>query len=118
MAVEASEISPPVGPEKDFDPRAPDEGQEEDQDQRLDVIYDDGPLGFKKDPLATNIKMLAQDPLEEVDLGEGVIKRLTYISANIHPQLKIEVAQLLREFKDCFAWNYDEMPGLSMDLIG
>ncbi|XP_050896003.1 uncharacterized protein LOC127102699 [Lathyrus oleraceus] len=61
--------------------------------------------------------MLAQDPLEEVDLGEGVIKRPTYISANIHPQLKIEVVQLLREFKDCFAWDYDEMPGLSRELV-
>lgn len=47
--------------------------------------------------------MLAQDPLEEVHLGEGVIKRPTYISANIHPQLKIEVVQLLREFRDCFS---------------
>lgn len=82
---ETSEISPPVGSGKDFDPRPSDEGQDEEQDQWLDAIYDDEPLGFRKDPLATNIKMLAQDPLEEVDLGEGVIKRPTYISTNIHP---------------------------------
>lgn len=59
MVVEANEISPPVGPGKDFDPRPPNEGQDEGQDQRLDAIYDDEPLGFEKDPLATNIKMLA-----------------------------------------------------------
>lgn len=74
-------------------------------------------MGFEKDLLETNIKMLAQDPLEEVDLGEGSIKRPTYISANIHPQLKVEVVQLLREFKDYFTWDYDEMPGLSRELI-
>lgn len=91
MVVEAIEISPPVGPGKDFDPRPPDGGQDEERDQKLDAIYGDEPLGFEKDPLATNIKMLAQDPLEEVNLGEGVIKRPTYISSNIHPQLKIEV---------------------------
>lgn len=84
MAVEASEISQSIGLGKDFDPMPPDKGQNEEQDQRLDAIYDDNPLGFEKDPLAINIKMLAQDPLEEIDLGEG-IKTQTYISANIHP---------------------------------
>ena len=44
---------------------------EEMQEQRLDAIYDDEPLGFEKDPLANNIKMLAHDPLEEINLGEG-----------------------------------------------
>ena len=83
----------------------------------MDVIYDNEPLGFEKDPLVTNVKMLAQDPLEEIDLGEGLIKRPTYISANIHPQLKVKVVQLLKEFKDYFAWDYDEMPGLSRDLV-
>lgn len=63
MVVKASEVSPPVGLGKDFDPRPPNKVQDEEQDQRLDAIYDDEPLGFEKDPLATNIKMMAQDPL-------------------------------------------------------
>lgn len=117
MAVEANEMSQPIGLGKDFDPMPPDQGQNEEQDQRLDAIYNDDPLGFEKDPLATNIKMLDQDPLKEVDLGEGVIKMPTYISANIHPQLKIEVVQLLREFKDYFSWDYDEISGLSRELV-
>lgn len=33
--------------------------------------YDNEPLGFEKDPLETNKKMQAQDPLEEAYLGEG-----------------------------------------------
>ena len=90
---------------------------DEKQDRRLDTIYDDEPLGFERDPLANNTKMLAQDPLEEIDLGEGITKRPTYISANIDPQLRVEVIQLLKEFKDCFAWDYDEMPGLNRDLV-
>lgn len=40
-------------------------------------------LGFERDPLAPNIKMLAQDPLEEIDLGEGTINSPTCISANL-----------------------------------
>lgn len=58
-----------VGLGKDFDPEPPDKVLDEVQGQRLDTIYDDEPLGFEKDPLASNPKMLAQDPLEEIDLG-------------------------------------------------
>jgi hypothetical protein len=31
--------------------------------------------------------------------------------------LKVRVIELLRENKDCFAWDYDEMPGLKRDLV-
>ena len=47
-----------AGPGKDFDPEPPDTMLEGMQEQRLDAIYDDEPLGFEKDPLANNIKML------------------------------------------------------------
>ena len=70
------------------------------QNQRLDAIYDDEPLGFEKDLLANSVKMLAQDPLEEIDLGEGLVKRPTYISAKIDPELRVEIIQLLKEFSD------------------
>src|ERR1044072_4154997 len=85
--------------------------------QRLDCIYDDEPLGFERDPSISTKRMQAQDALEEVDLGDGEIKRPTYISAKIDPGLKNEMVCLLKEFKDCFAWDYNEMPGLSRDLV-
>ena len=84
--------------------------------QRLDCIYDNEPLGFEKDPKAPE-KIRPKDPLEEVDLGENGEKRPTYISANIDKELKYEVISILKEFKDCFAWDYNEMPGLSRDLV-
>src|SRR4051812_37633881 len=85
--------------------------------QRLDAIYNEKPLGFEKDPMGANIKMLAQDPLEEVNLRDGDQKRVTYISAKLAPTLKSKVVTLLKENKDCFAWDYDEMPGLGRDLV-
>src|ERR1044072_7239915 len=85
--------------------------------KRLDCIYDDEPLGFERDPNISTKRMQAQDPLEEVDLGDGEIKNPTYISAKIDPDLKNEMVCLLKEFKDCFAWDYNEMPGLSRDLV-
>ena len=100
------------------EPKPPDiQGLKEDvEEHRLDCIYDEEPLGFEKDPMAPE-KMQPQDPLEEVDLGEKGDKRPTYISANIDPELKMKVISLLKEFKDCFAWDYNEMPGLSRNLV-
>ncbi|PNX60203.1 hypothetical protein L195_g060069, partial [Trifolium pratense] len=42
--------------------------------QRLYCIYDDEPLGFEKDPHSSTQRMQAQDPLQEIDIGDGSIK--------------------------------------------
>jgi len=87
------------------------------EDQRLDCIYDDEPLRFKKDPMGSTKKMQAQDPLEEVDLGDGSIKRPTYVSDKIDEDFKVQIIELLKKYKDCFACDYNEMPGLSRDMV-
>jgi len=53
------------------------------------------------------------DLLEEVDIGPGDRPRLTYVSAKLDPKYKQELINLLKEYRDCFAWEYYEMPGLS-----
>lgn len=58
------------------------------ESQRLDCIYDNEPLGFEKDPLTSTRRIYAHDPLEEIDIGNGIIKRPTFISAKIEPNLK------------------------------
>lgn len=89
----------------------------EPEDLRLDCIYDDGPLGFEK-PVAEFVEtMEAQDSLEELDLGDSSKKRPTYISSLTNLELKQEMISLLQEYKDCFAWDYDKMPGLSRELV-
>jgi len=85
--------------------------------QKLDCIYDDEPLGFAKDPLASTTKMKAQDPLEEVDLGDGSAKRRTYASAKINKEFRDRSVELLKEYKDCYAWDYNEMPGFSREMV-
>jgi hypothetical protein len=52
--------------------------------------------------------MLA-DELEEVDIGTGDRPRPTFVSANLDPEFKKELVELLREYRDCFAWEYYEM---------
>ena len=54
----------------DFKPKPHDEEIPfKEKDQRLNPIYDEEPLGFKKDPTKSSAKMMVQDLLEEVDLG-------------------------------------------------
>jgi len=87
------------------------------EDQKLDCIYDDEPSGFEEDPMWSTTKMRAQDALEEVDLRDGTVKRPTYISTKIPKEFKDRIVELLREYKDCFAWDYNEMPGLSQKMV-
>jgi len=88
------------------------------ENQRLDCIYDDEPLGFEKDPIGSAKRKKAQDPLEEVELGDGSVKRLTYISTKIDEDFKVQIIELLKKYKDCFAWDYNEITGLSRDVVG
>jgi hypothetical protein len=57
------------------------------------------------------------DELQEVKLGEGNLLKPTYIIANLSQEQKEQICNILREFVDCFAWDYTEMPGLSRDLV-
>lgn len=76
MVVEATNMEiHDVEPGVEFEPEPPDKSQHLGlQSQRLDCIYDNEPLGFEKDLMASTTKMLSHDTLEEVDLGDGEIK--------------------------------------------
>ena len=55
--------------------------------------------------------------LEEIDIDPRDRPRPTYVSAKFDPEYKQELIDLLKEFKDCFAWEYYEMPGLDRSII-
>ena len=57
------------------------------------------------------------DELEEVDIGSRDRPRPTYVSAKLDPEYKRELVDLLKEFKDCFAWEYYEMLGLDRSIV-
>jgi hypothetical protein len=60
--------------------------------------------------------MLA-DPLENVDIGDGITPRLTFVNKNTSLEHKVAIIKLLKEYVDCFTWNYHEMPELSRELV-
>jgi len=55
--------------------------------------------------------------LEEVDLGDGTVKRPTYVSTKVDKEFKAQIVELLKNYKDLFALDYHEMPGLSRDVV-
>ena len=57
------------------------------------------------------------DELEEIDIGSGDGPRPTYVSAKLDPKYKRELIDLLKEFKDCFTWEYYEMPSLDRSIV-
>jgi hypothetical protein len=57
------------------------------------------------------------DELEEVDIGPGDKPRPTFISKKLNPELREPMIVLLKEYADCFAWDYTEMPGLDRSIM-
>ena len=55
--------------------------------------------------------------MEEVNLNTVEEPRITYISSLLPSNFKEGILITLQEFKDCFAWNYDEMQGLDRSLV-
>ena len=45
------------------------------------------------------------------------MKKLVKIGVNFHKDIKVELIALLEEFKEIFAWSYQDMPGLDTEII-
>ncbi|XP_070029555.1 uncharacterized protein [Nicotiana sylvestris] len=54
---------------------------------------------------------------EAINLGDPDNVRETKISVYLEPQIREEIIKALLEYKDIFAWSYDDMPGLITDLV-
>ena len=56
--------------------------------------------------------------MEEVDLSSDPLKsRSISISSKLSGEENSELILLLKEFRDDFAWDYNEMPGLDLGLV-
>ena len=63
-------------------------------------------------------QVVAKETLEEIDLGTDPQKlRTISISSKLSEEEKAELILLLKEFRDVFAWDYSEMPGLDPRLV-
>ena len=58
-----------------------------------------------------------QEELVEVNLREEGRERMIKISKGLPKGEKRKLIVLLKEYKDVFAWDYEEMPGLDPNLV-
>jgi hypothetical protein len=68
----------------------------------------DGKLGYG---------FTSADELEEIDNGPGDKPRPTFISKKLDPSLREPTIALLKEYSDCFAWDYTETPRLDRSIV-
>jgi hypothetical protein len=71
-------------------------------------LTEDGKLGYG---------FTSADELEEIDIGPGDKPRPTFICKKLHPSLREPMITLLKEYADCFAWDYTEMLGLDRRIV-
>jgi hypothetical protein len=71
-------------------------------------LIDDGKLGCG---------FTLADELKEVDIGPRDKPRPTFISKKLRPCLREPMIALLKEYADCFTWDYTEMPGLDRRIV-
>ncbi|KAH7860748.1 hypothetical protein Vadar_017615 [Vaccinium darrowii] len=64
-----------------------------------------------------DLKADVQDPLEEVNLGSEDHPKPIYVSQRLPEVVKNAYIDLLHEYKDCFAWEYEDMPGCNSEEI-
>jgi hypothetical protein len=57
------------------------------------------------------------DPLEETDIGDGITPRLAFVNKNMSLEYKDAIIKLLKNYIDCFTWNYCEMPDHRRELV-
>jgi hypothetical protein len=53
----------------------------------------------------------------EIDIGPRDKPQLAFISKKLDPSLREPMIALLKEYSDCFAWDYMEMPGLDRSIV-
>jgi hypothetical protein len=60
---------------------------------------------------------LLVDPLEEIGIGDGITPKPIFVNKNMPLEHKDAITKLLRDYVDCFIWNYREILGLSRELV-
>jgi hypothetical protein len=60
---------------------------------------------------------LSADPLDEIDIEDGITLRPTFLNKNLSLEHKDAIIKLFKEYVDCFTWNYSKMPRLSRELV-
>ena len=93
----------------EFEDDPVDEEKEEEEDSA--ELYASGVRRFDEPTAAV------EEPTKEINLGTPEDPRIVYISANLSMEVEEALVQILHDYKDSFAWSYEDMPGLDPSLV-
>ena len=91
-----------------------------------ECVIDDSPLTVKELAMEDlesapakldDLKAEVKDPLEDFNVGTVDDPRILYVCATLSNEMKDQLKYVLFEFKDCFAWDYPDMPGLDRSFV-
>uniref|UniRef100_A0A2N9INS0 RNA-directed DNA polymerase n=1 Tax=Fagus sylvatica TaxID=28930 RepID=A0A2N9INS0_FAGSY len=70
------------------------------------------------EPVAADPKISAKEELEVIDLSsDPSVHKPVSISASLSAEERMHLVELLKEYQDVFAWQYDEIPGIDPKLV-
>ncbi|XP_021817131.1 uncharacterized protein LOC110759386 [Prunus avium] len=82
----------------------------------VDLPNSNDPVDDPREETPTPVAQPAED-LETVALYEGQPDRCVWIGTLLNATLRAEFIQFLRQNSEVFAWSYNDMPGISPDVI-
>ena len=86
------------------------------EDKETETISEAGELSLEV-ANTPELEVEAQDSLEKVNLSTKDTKRITYVSKRLTGEGYERILEVLKEYRDCFAWDYNELPGLDRSLV-
>src|SRR5262249_868495 len=95
--------------EIDIDEECPENEPEEEEDPASQYVS-----GVKRFDEPTSA---VEEPTKEINLSTEEDPRVILVSANLSQEEETAIVEVLREYKDSFAWTYEDMPGLDPDLV-
>jgi hypothetical protein len=70
------------------------------------------------EPVTADPTISAKEELEVINLSSDPnVHRPVSISASLSVEERMHLVELLKEYQDVFAWQYDEMPGIDPKLV-
>ncbi|KAK0583982.1 hypothetical protein LWI29_005940 [Acer saccharum] len=79
-------------------------------------MQEENPGAFELDP-RDKASREKKEPTESIVLDETEPNKTVKIGARLAEQVKRDVSNLLIEYKEIFAWNHEDMPGISRSVI-
>ncbi|KAK0580613.1 hypothetical protein LWI29_004142 [Acer saccharum] len=77
---------------------------------------EDNPETFELDPRDKTSRE-KEEPTESIVLSEAEPEKTVKIGARLTERVKRDVTNLLREYKEIFAWCHEDMPGIDRSVI-